>query len=168
MQEKKIKGIKRHILVDVLDLLICVVVHAADIQEQEGAKKVLAKTANKRPFQLQKVLADDGYSGRPMADYMKQKYGRELESVKRVELHKFEVMPQRWKVERTFGWINHFRGVSKHYDFDSKTSESKMLLGSIFYLTRRLTRQPDAGGHEIRLEYELKLAYTNKTTPQIT
>ena len=164
---RKINGIKRHILVDVLGLLICVVVHAANIQERAGAKKVLHKASNKGLYRLQKVLADDGYSGRPMVEYVKQKYGWAFESVKRTELHKFEVMPRRWVVERTFGWMNHFRGLSKHYDFDNETCEAKMLLGSIVYMSRRLTRPPDAGGHAIDLEHEMKLAHIDKTSTQI-
>ncbi len=102
---------KRHILFDVQGLLLCVVVHAANIQERAGAKRVLEKASNKGLYQLQKVLADDGYSGRTTAEYVQQKYGWEFESVKRTELHKFKVMPRRWVVERTFGWLNNFRGI---------------------------------------------------------
>ena len=50
---------------------------------------------------LEKVLADDGYSGQPMVDYVHQKYSWEFESVKRTELHTFKVMLRRWAVERT-------------------------------------------------------------------
>ncbi len=168
IQEKKIKGVKRHILVDALGLLICVVVHAADIQERAGAKLVLQKASGKGLCRLQKVLADDGYSGRPMVEYVKQKYGWKFEGVKRPREHEFEVMHQRWVVERTFGWMNNFRGLSKHYDFDSKTCESKMLLGSIFYMARRLTRPPDFAVPEINLEHEMKLAHISKTATQTT
>ena len=143
-QEKKIKGIKRHFLVDVLGLLICIVVHAANIQERAGAKLVLQKASNRGLHRLQKVLADDGYSGKPMADEVREKYGWEFESVKRTELHKFAVIPRRWVVERTIGWMNNWRGLSKHYDYDSSTSEAKVLLASVYYLSKRLTRrQPD-------------------------
>ena len=104
MREKKIKGIKRHFLVDVMGLLICIVVHAANIQEREGAKLVLHKAATKVLPRLQKVLADDGYSGQPMVDYVHQKYSWEFESVKRTELHTFKVMPRRW------GWSERLAG----------------------------------------------------------
>ncbi len=166
IQEKKTKGIKRHILVDVMGLLLCVVVHAANIQERAGAKKVLHKASQKGLCRLQKVLADDGYSGRPMVDFVQQKYGWEFESVKRPHEHSFEVMPQRWVVERTFGWMNHFRGLSKNFDYAPLTGESKVLLGSIFYMSRRLTRRPDSSGREINLEHELKLAHISKKTSQ--
>jgi len=57
------------------------------------------------------------------------------------ELHKFVVIPKRWVVERTTGWMNNWRGLSKHYDYDSATGEAKILLASIFYLSKRLTHQ---------------------------
>ena len=100
---KKTKGIKRHFLVDVMGLLLCIVVHAANIQERAGAKLVLEKASNRGFPRLQKILADDGYSGKPMADEVREKYSWEFESIKRTELHKFAVQPKRWVVERTIG-----------------------------------------------------------------
>ena len=127
MREKKTKGIKRHFLVDVMGLLLCIVVHAANIQERAGAKLVLEKASNRGLPRLEKVLADDGYSGKPMVDEVREKYSWEFESVKRTELHKFVVVPQRWVVERTIGWMSNFRALSKHYDVDSLTGEAKVL-----------------------------------------
>lgn len=163
MREKKIKGIKRHFLVDVLGLLICIVVHTANIQERAGAKLVLAKAAGQGLPRLEKVLADDGYSGKPMVKYVYQEYGWTFESVKRTELHQFKVMPQRWVVERTIGWMNNFRGLSKHYDYDPVTGETKILLASVYYMSRRLsTPKPEMNiDHEIN-ERLLRLA--EKTT----
>jgi putative transposase len=142
MQEKKINGIKRHFMVDVLGLIICVVVHAANIQERAGAKMLLAKASQQGLPYLEKVLADDGYSGQPMVDYVRKKYSWEFESVKRTELHKFKVMPKRWVVERTIGWMNNFRALSKDYDTDARTGEANILWVSIYYLSRRLTKPP--------------------------
>jgi len=141
MQEKKIKGIKRHFLVDVLGLLLCIVVHAANIQERAGGKLVLEKASNRGLPRMEKILADDGYSGKPMVNEVRDEYGWTFESVKRTELHKFAVIPKRWVVERTIGWMNNWRGLSKHYDYDSATGEAKILLASIFYLSKRLAHQ---------------------------
>ena len=135
---KKIKGIKRHFLVDAMGLLLCIVVHAANTQERAGAKLVLQKAANRGLPRLQKVLADDGYSGKPMVDEVREKYSWEFESVKRTELHKFVVVPKRWVVERSIAWADNFRGLSKNYDYDSATVEAKILLGSVYYLSKRL------------------------------
>jgi putative transposase len=141
---KKIKGIKRHFMVDVLGLLLCIVVHAANIQERDGGKMLLAKAANKGLPQLKKVLSDDGYSGQPMREHVREKYSWEFVSVKRTELKKFVVQPKRWVVERTIGWMDNFRALSKDYDTDPKTSEAKILLGSIYYMSKRLThREPE-------------------------
>jgi transposase len=90
---------------------------------------------------LEKVLADDGYSGKPMADEVRDKYGWEFESVKRTELHKFVVQPKRWVVERTIGWMNNWRGLSKHDDYNSSTCEAKVLLASVYYLSKRLSHR---------------------------
>ena len=139
MRGKKINGIKRHFLVDVLGLILFVVVHTADIQERAGAKLVLAKAAQSGLPRLETVLADDGYSGRPMREYVFEQHGWRFVSVMRTELHQFKVMPKRWVVERTIGWMNNFRGLSKHYDYHCKTGESKILFASIFYMTKRLT-----------------------------
>jgi len=166
MREKKIKGIKRHFLVDVMGLLICIVVHTANIQERAGAKLVLQKASNQGLPRLQKVLADDGYSGRPMVDHVRDEYGWEFESVKRTELHQFVVVPQRWVVERTIGWMNNFRGWSKHYDYAPSTGEVKVLLASVYYLSQRLTCR------EVKVEIDhaiddklLQLAKQNKQIP---
>jgi putative transposase len=129
-------------LVDVLGLILCIVVHSAGIQERAGGRLVLAKASQKGFSRLEKVLADDGYSGQPMVDDVKKNYGWEFESIKQTELHQFKVMPKRWVVERTIGWMNNFRALSKDYDFDSRTGEAKILLGSIFYMTKRLTPSP--------------------------
>jgi len=165
MQEKKIKGIKRHFLVDVMGLLICIVVHAANIQERAGAKLVLQKAANKGLPRLQKVLADDGYSGQPMVDEIRKKYSWEFESVKRTELRKFVVQPQRWVVERTIGWMNNWRGLSKHYDYDSVTGEAKILWASVYYMSNRLTHRKLEENIDRRLDAKLrKLGEKNNKT----
>jgi transposase len=141
MEEKKIKGIKRHFLVDVMGLLLCIVVHAANIQERAGGKLVLEKASGRGLPRMVKILADDGYSGQPMVDHVQNEYGWEFESVKRTELHKFAVIPQRWVVERSIGWANNWRALSKHYDYDSSTSEARILLASVWYMSKRLTHK---------------------------
>ena len=124
-----------------MGLLICIVVHAANIQERAGAKLVFQRAARKGLSRLEKILADDGYSGQPMVDEVRNEYGWTLESVKRTELHQFAVMPKRWVVERTIGWMNNWRGLSKDYDFNASTGEAKVLLASGYYLSKRLTHR---------------------------
>jgi putative transposase len=168
MREKKINGVKRHFMVDVLGLLICIVVHAANIQERAGAKMLLAKAADKGLPRLEKVLSDDGYSGEPMREHVREKYSWEFESVKRTELKQFKVMPKRWVVERSIAWANNFRALSKDYDTDPKTSEANILLASIWHLSRRLTDTPVVKEPWICENNERKLAHIGKKTTQNT
>jgi putative transposase len=133
MREKKINGVKRHLMVDVMGLLLCIVVHAANIQERAGGKMLLAKAYNKGLPRLEKVLADDGYSGKPREEHVLRKHGWQFESVKRTELKQFKVMPKRWVGERSMAWANNFRALSKDYDTNPKTSEANILLASITY-----------------------------------
>ena len=142
---------------DVLGLILFVVVHAASIQDRAGAKLVLAKAAVADMPRMQTVLADDGYSGPLPADHVRETHGWQFVSVKRTELHQFKVIPKRWVVERTIGWMNNFRSLSKHYDHDSRTGESKIYLASIFYMSRRLTAKPDAPAWSLENDEKLKL-----------
>src|ERR1700728_3277692 len=115
---KKIKGRKRHILVDTLGLLLNVVVHPADVQDRDGARLVLdRRTRRLFPF-IERIFADAGYQGaKPPAAIAKT--GRwKLEIVKRNEPHRFVVLPKRWIVERTLAWISHNRRLTR--DFESR------------------------------------------------
>ena len=119
---------------------------------------LLAKAKRQGLPCLIKVLADDGYSGQPLVEYVHTEYGWEFESVKRTELHKFKVMPKRWVVERTIGWMNNFRALSKDYDTDARTGEANILWVSIYYLSRRLTEVSAVREPWICQEHEKKLA----------
>ncbi len=106
------KPLKRHILVDTLGLLLMVVVHAANIQDRDGGKLVLEKV--KGTFsRLILIWADGGYVGQ-LVDWAKVVCGWVLEIVKRSDDVKgFQVLPHRWIVERTFGWLGRYRRLSK-------------------------------------------------------
>jgi putative transposase len=142
-QEKKIKGRKRHILTDTMGLLWGIVVHAADISERDGAKILLEKILKKgkwgRIKTIIKVLADGGYSGQKMIDWVKNMCNVLFEIVKRNELHKFVVLPKRWIVERTFGWIGRYRRMSKDYEYSTETSENMIYLCMIRLMLKRLS-----------------------------
>ncbi len=141
---KKVKGRKRHILVDVIGLLLMVVVHAANIQDRDGAKLVLGKAKEKFPG-LQLVWADSGYAGK-LVDWVKQFCGWVLEIVKRSDDVKgFQILPHRWVVERTLGWLNRYRRLSKDYEGLPETSESMVYAAMIHLMVKRLARfQPSS------------------------
>jgi len=126
---KKIKGRKRHIIVDTLGLILCVIVHSADVQDRDGAKIVLTEL-KERWKKIIKVIADGGYRG-TLIDYAKQIFGYALEIIKRDELHQFKVLPKRWIVERTFAWIDTDRRNSKDYERLTENSKAMIQLASI-------------------------------------
>jgi putative transposase len=134
---KKIKGTKRHILVDTMGLLLVVVVHVASIQDRDGAKLVLAKANGCFP-RLHLLWADGGYAGQ-LIDWVGQVCGWVLEIVKRNDQAKGWVwLPRRWVVERTFSWLTNYRRLSKDYEYWPETSEAMIHLAMIHVMLRRL------------------------------
>jgi putative transposase len=102
---KKVMGRKRHIVVDTLGLLVGLVIHAADLQDRDGAPVVL-KSVLKRWPRLRHVFADGAYAGPKLRGALKKVGKFTLEIIKRFDCAKgFEVLPRRWVVERTFAWL---------------------------------------------------------------
>ena len=136
-REKKINGIKRHIMVDTLGLLLIVVVHAANIQDRDGAKLVFAKVSNRFP-RLRLVWADGGYAGK-LIDYVYYWYLLVLQIVKRSDDQKgFVLLPRRWVVERTFGWLMNDRRLCRNDEYWTETSEAVVKVAMIHIMLRRL------------------------------
>lgn len=142
---KKVTGRKRHILVDVMGLLLCVVVHAANIQERAGAKELLGRAKKKGFKRLKLIWADGGYSGQPMRDWVMDLASWLFEVVKRSDDSKgFVVLRRRWVVERTFAWLGRYRRLSKDYEQLPETSESMIYAAMIRLMLKRLARHPAA------------------------
>lgn len=130
-------GRKRHIVVDTLGLLLAVVVHPADIQDREGAKLVLPKLRGRVP-RLRVIWADAGYAGRLVA-WVRARTGWQLAIVRRPRgRQRFEVLPRRWVVERTFGWLGRCRRLSKDYEAVPASTEAWIYLAMIQLMLRRL------------------------------
>jgi putative transposase len=142
---KQITGRKRHILVDTLGLVLMVVVHAANIQDRDGAKLLLQSITDCFP-RLQLIWADGGYRGK-LIDWVHEVCGWLLEIVKRPEDQKgFAVLPRRWVVERTFGWFGHYRRLSKDYEQLPQSSEAMIYVAMTHIMLRRLARKPFVTG----------------------
>jgi putative transposase len=138
---KKVNGRKRHLLVDTLGLLLVVVVHAADIQDRNGAKLVLEKARGLFP-RLQLIWADGGYAGALVA-WVKEQCGWILQTVLRpVGVRGFVVLPRRWVVERTLGWLGRYRRLSKDYERLPETSETLIYIAMIHRMSRYLLPEP--------------------------
>ena len=130
-------GRKRHLLVDTLGLLLAVVVHAASVQDRDGAKLVLAKARVRCP-RLQLLWADGSYAGQ-LIDWVWEKCGWALEIVKRpAEAKGFQLLPRRWVVERTFAWLGRYRRLSKDYEATTASSEAWITIAMIHLMLRRL------------------------------
>jgi putative transposase len=137
MQEKKINGVKRHIAVDTLGLLLVMVVHSAAIQDRDGAKRVFAKMKNRFP-RLHLIWADGGYAGK-LVEYVYYGYLLVLEIVRRSDDQKgFKILPCRWVVERTVGWLMNYRRLCRNYECWTETSEAVVKFAMIHGMLRRL------------------------------
>jgi putative transposase len=135
---KRVKGRKRHIIVDTMGMLLAVVVHSAGIQDRDGAKLVLAKLVGRLP-RLKLIWADGAYEA--VVGWTKAVCGWVLELVRKPEgLRTFRVLPRRWVVERPFGWLNRCRRLSKDYERDTGSSEAMIHLAMIHLMLKRLCR----------------------------
>ena len=138
---KKVKGRKRHIVVDTQGLLLAVAVHPANIQDRDGAKLVLQRLLGRFP-RLERIWADGAYAGK-LVQWAQRCGGWKLELVRRpVQQHTFQVLPRRWVVERTFAWLGRQRHLSKDYEALPETSESWVYTAMTGLMLRRLARSP--------------------------
>ncbi|BAZ33910.1 transposase (plasmid) [Cylindrospermum sp. NIES-4074] len=138
---KKIKGRKRHIIVDTLGLLIVVVVTAASVSEQAGAKQALSKLnqIRERMGRLIRIWVDGGYRGQDFTHWVMDVYRWLWSVVTRSEEQKgFVVLPKRWLVERTFGWFNWCRRLSKDYEILPETTETFIYVAMIRLMLKQL------------------------------
>lgn len=136
---KKIKGRKRHILVDTLGTLLEVVVSVANLNDRDGAKALLTKVERQIAMRLLKVWVDKGYQG-DLDTWFDEQWGIALEVVLSEKGQVgFAVQPRRWVVERTFAWFGKYRRLSKDYEHCTFSSEGMIYLASIRTLLKRLT-----------------------------
>ena len=134
---KKVKGRKRHILTDTGGLLVGAVVHTADIQDRDGAPKVLAGVRFVFPW-LRHIFADGAYAGEKLAAALQGKGEWTFEIIKRSDVAKgFELLPRRWVVERTFAWLGRNRRLTKDFEETIKSSTAWLMLASVQLMVRR-------------------------------
>jgi putative transposase len=129
---KKTKGRKLHALVDAMGMLLGAVVHAADVQDRDGAARVFQALADRFPL-LSTIYADGGYQGPRAATGCPA----DIVVVKRTEPG-FVVLPKRWIVERTFAWISANRRLAKDYEGYARTVLAFVRLAMIRLMLRRI------------------------------
>jgi putative transposase len=132
------------LLVDVLGLVLMVVVHSAGLQEQDGAQQVLERVRDRHP-RLKLIWADAGYNVGWLLAWVACVRDWVVEIVKRpADAKGFVPLPRRWVVERTFGWLNLYRILSKDYEVLPRNSEAVVYAAMIHLMLRRLARQQAA------------------------
>ncbi len=137
---KKVKGRKRHLIVDILGLPLATNVHAANVQDRDGAVDLIVNLA-KNVASVEKLYADGAYSG-PKLQKALGELPLEIEIVKK-ESQGFKLLPKRWVVERTFAWCGRCRCLAK--DFEKLLSVSLAWLQLALVMLRRLGRASEAG-----------------------
>lgn len=137
---KKIKGRKRHIITDTAGHLVGLRVHAADIQDRDGAVGVLASIRAPYPW-LRHIFADGGYAGEKLRAALAALGRWTIEIIKRSDKTEgFEVLPRRWVVERTFAWLGRCRRLAKDFETTIASAVAWVLVAHIRTITRRLAR----------------------------
>jgi transposase len=138
---KQVKGRKRHLMTDTLGLVLFVVVCAASIADSDGAEYIFNETPGQFP-RLRTVLVDQGYKDW-LIEFAKRWFGVIVDIVARPRNQRaFVAQPQRWKIERPFGWLDWSRILGKEYERTTESSESDIYLASIRLMLRRLIHSP--------------------------
>lgn len=135
---KKIKGRKRHVMVDTDGRALVIQAHPANIQDRDGAIPLLKASRRSFPF-VERAFADSAYS----AQIVKDATSIAIEVVKRLaDQVGFQVLPRRWVVERSLAWINRNRRLAKDFEATIASAETFLYAASVMLLTRRLARSP--------------------------
>ena len=136
---KRVNGRKRHLMVDVMGLLLAVLVTAASVPDRDGARR-LAAACEAFPH-LSKIWVDGSYTGDVKALYQDQ-HQVDFEIVaKPADQKGFAVSPKRWVVERSFAWLGWYRELSRDYEYCPRHSESMIKLAQIHLMLNRLDRK---------------------------
>lgn len=133
---KKISGIKRHIAVDTQGLPHVIHITPANVTDRNGAIEALSLRKNDLLL-VKNVLVDGGYSGEKFAKSVQEILGSRVEIAKRSELHTFKVIPKRWVVERSFGWLEKCRRLWKNCERKLNTSLNVVVLAFVALLLKR-------------------------------
>ena len=135
------KGVSATFWYDTSGLPLSIYVSSADVQDRVGAQCLLAGMKALLP-RLEKIWADGAYTGEKLARWCKEQGGWELEIVERssADTEGFAVLPHRWIVERTFGWLMRDRRLSKDYERKVQSGESFMEVAMIRLILKRLAR----------------------------
>jgi transposase len=140
---KKINGRRRHVITDCLGMILMVMVTTANVTDRQAAR-VMLPGLRERFRELTLVWADGGYTG-ALVDWAKEKLQLTLQIVKRSDDMKgFVVLPRRWVVERTLGWLMRSRRLVRDFETLPETSEAFIYWSQTMLMSRRLARTAQA------------------------
>lgn len=140
---KKLTGRKRFLLVDTLGWLLSIFVTSARTTERDGAELLLQQTPDEILAHLELIWADGGFAGVDFATWVQDHFGCLIEIVKRPDTAKgFVLLPRRWTVERTLGWMGYFRRLSKDYERKASSSVAFIYTAMIHLMLQRLADDP--------------------------
>jgi putative transposase len=135
---KKISGRKRFIVTDTLGLILAIFITPANTAERQGAQDVFKEMRGKYP-RMVKILADQGFDGEAFVKKVMLTFGWMVEIVAKVAgVGGFQVLPKRWIVERTFGWLGFQRRLVKDYEQVVEHSTSFIHWAMIRLMVRKL------------------------------
>jgi len=133
---KRVKGRKRHILVDTLGLPIASRVEPANVSDRRAGARLLAGLGPLFP-RIHTVIADAGHESRKLARRLLRDEGWKLQIVKRRQ-RGFKITGLTWIVERTFAWLGRNRRLSKDYEYSVQTSETMLEIAAVRLMLNRL------------------------------
>ena len=120
-----------------MGLLLGVVVHPADVQDRDGAEAVLRQAQRLVPF-VERIIGDAGHQGPRMAAVVARAGRWTIEIVRRCDKQRFVVLPKRWIVERTLGWISHHRRLARDFERHCRIAEAFARTAMICIILRRM------------------------------
>ncbi len=136
MEEKKIKGRKRHIAVDVMGNLLGVAVHAANLHDTKTGYLPALSAMTLYPT-IKGFSADAGYRG-TFEEEIFDNFGIEVEISQQIKPKGWKIQPKRWRVERSFAWLNNSRRLSKDYEIKTQSAEAMIKVSHLHTLIKRL------------------------------
>jgi len=135
---KKIKGRKRHIVIDSLGCVLAVIVHAANQHDSKGGIDLFKELFSLKYNRLFKIIGDGGYRGYQLFSTTALLFGWMVEIFTINKSKEFVVIPQRWKVERTFAWFNWDRRLSKDYECETDSAAAFVYISNIHRLIKKI------------------------------
>lgn len=133
---KKVKGIKRHVMVDKNGFLIAIIVTVANIHDWQAALQLMRVLKNLWSS-VKVIIVDGGYRGE-IIEQIRKNFGYLLQITLRTDKNTFQVQPKRWVIERTFSWFDNDRRLCRQYELLMETAEEMVKLSAIKLLLNKI------------------------------